>query len=167
MFQPGDYVCVDVTPKLFTTRWIVDSAIKLFTHSKFCHAFIVTDTNGEIVEAHAGPGVHVSNISEYSGMMMLGSKDNLSPAQRAGIVKSAYSLVGRDSYGFLDIVNLGLYCSGISWNWLISEVQEETHRTICSQLVAMCGAANGVTQWLCGKEYASLVTPADLANYAL
>lgn len=165
-FQPGDYVCVDITtPGL--GNWIADHAIRFFTHSKFCHTFIVADTNGTIIESIPSKGVHEGHIDQYKGMTMIGSSTQLSPKTRQGIVKSAYGYVGRTGYGFSDIAELALYTQGFHWNWLESEVAEETHRTICSQLAAMCGRENGVPEWMCGLPYPTLVTPANLANLAM
>lgn len=166
MFTPGDYICVDINSSS-PGAWLADHAIKWFTNSKFCHAFIYADADGTIIESTPREGVHASNIREYSGMTTLGSSTALTAQQRAGIVKSAQRYVGRTGYGFLDIAYLSMYLSGINWNWLESEVLEENDQTICSQLVAMCGAANGVKSWLCGKSHPNLVTPADLANLSL
>lgn len=166
MYQPGDYICVDINSSSLGA-WLADHAIKWFTHSKFCHAFIYAGTDGTIIESTPRQGVHKSNISEYAGMTMLGSNTALTDIQRAGIVKTAYSYVGRTGYGFLDIAYLSMYLNGVNWNWLESEVLEENDQTICSQLVAMCGAANGISSWLCGKSHPNLVTPADLAKLAM
>lgn len=166
MYQPGDYICVDINSHS-PGAWLADHAIQWFTHSKFCHAFIYVDTDGTIIESTPRHGVHIANISEYEGMTMIGSSTNLTDHQRSDIVWSAYSYVGRDSYGFLDIAYLGLYTQGYNWKWLESQVLEEKNRTICSQLVAMCGQDAGVNDWLCEKAVPQLVTPADLAKLAM
>lgn len=165
-YQPGSYACVSTK----STDWqgkIVNQAIKNLTHSIFTHSFLITKTDGTIVQSTPSLGVHESHIDSYAGAPIIFSNTALTTAQSDGIVKSAYSYVGKDGYGFLDIAYIGLYLEGFNWSWLEHEVLEETHRTICSQLVAMCGRDNGVTSWLCGKQYPQLVFPADLANLAL
>lgn len=166
MYTPGDYICVDINSHS-PGAWLADHAIKWFTHSNFCHAFIYAGKDGTIVESTPREGVHECNISEYEGMTMIGSKTDLTDEQRTKIIENAYSYVGRDGYGFLDIGYLALYTNGVSWPWLEGEVLDEKSRTICSQLVAMCGLDIPDQPWLCGKPHPNLVTPADLANLAM
>lgn len=166
MYKPGDYICVDINSHS-PGAWLADHAIQFFTHSKFCHAFLYVDTDGTIVESTPRQGVQKANISKYAGMLKVGSTTELTNDQREGIIEAAYSYVGKTGYGFLDIVNLAFYTRGINLTWLENEVQEEDHRTICSQLVAMCGRAKRVFEWMCGKKYPTLVTPADLARLAM
>ena len=165
IYKPGDYVCVDITAHSWN-QIAADEAIRYFTRSRVCHSFLITSEDGEIIQATPSKGVDYGHISEYDGMPKTFSTTYLTDAQRKGIVNSAKYYVGRDSYGFLDIVYLGLYLKGYNWNWLESEVLEEKNRTICSQLVAMCGQDNGINSWLCGKQYPILVAPADLDNLA-
>lgn len=166
IYRPGDYVCVDITSN-HIGAWLADHAIKYFTKSEFCHAFIYAETDGTIIEARPHGGVSYDHISKYDGMLQVGSTTSLTNAERSKIVDKAWELKGRDAYGFLDILYLGMYTQGYSWNWLENKVLAETSRTICSQLVAMCGVAATVNEWLCNKPHPNLVTPANLANLAI
>lgn len=162
MFVPGDYVCVDQG-----NGGLVDAAIRHFTHSDYCHALIYADTDGTVIEALAKHGVRRANISEYAGAKLLGSKTYLTGTERTAIVAHAESMVGKVGYGYWDIAELFLYLNGIRFNWLEDAVADDNSITICSQLVALSGRAGGITEWMCGLPYASLVTPANLANLAL
>lgn len=166
LYHSGDYFCVDISAHNLKT-WVVNEAIKEFTHSDFSHSGMIVSETGSIVEATPKGGVSVSNIKEYDGMPIVFSSTPLNSNQRASLVKAAFSYVGRDGYGFLDIAYIALYLQGWNWKWLAGEVEEETHRTICSQLVAMCGRDAGVKAWMCGKTIPQLVFPSDLASLAL
>lgn len=166
LYVPGDYACVSTRASDWKGK-LANQAIKSFTHSQFTHSFLITRSDGTIVQSTPSKGVHEAHIRDYEGVPIIFSNTALTSAQRQGIVASAYSYVGKDGYGFLDIGYIALYVQGVNWTWLEHEVEEETHRTICSQLVAMCGRSNGVTSWLCGKPIPQLVFPADLANLAL
>lgn len=167
LYKSGDYCCVTVTGTGFENR-TCDAAIHWFTKSDFAHAFIVTNAEtGEIVEATPGKGVAYANITKYAPYTKIFSNTILSQEQRDGIVQSARNQVGRLSYGFKDILYLGMYTQGVRWNWLESEVLEENRQTICSQSVAMCGMENGVKSWLCGQPHPNLVWPGALANLAM
>lgn len=168
-YNPGDYFCVDITSHSWGAK-LADWAIKYFTNSQFCHSALVTSANGDIIEARPHGGVTRGHISEYAGMTKIFSNTILTTGQRAGIVNFAGNLVGKDSYNFGGVVELGLYTKGIQWNWLEEHVASdsaEDKMTFCSQLVAMAGRANGVTEWMCGLPYATLVTPANLAELAM
>lgn len=163
----GSYACVRIPflkKSLFGHTFLVPNvfgyAIRIFTRSSYDHAFIYIG-NGQIIEAQP-KGARISELAEYDGDGLLWSTDTLTDDQRAQIVISAKHLLNT-SYGFLDIVYLGLASLGIRFNWLLKRVENE-QRLICSQLVALSGRLAGVDAWLCGKENACLVTPADLAN---
>lgn len=167
MFKSGDYVCVSVTGTGFTNK-ICDDAIHWFTKSPYAHAFIVTDAaKGEIVEATPHKGVGYANIDKYMPYKMVFSTTVLSDIQREKVIECAKAQVGNYSYGFLDIVYLGMYTQGHTWNWLESEVIEQKKSTICSQSVAICGNFAGVKEWLCGQPHPNLVWPGMLADLAL
>jgi hypothetical protein len=166
MLKSGDYVCVTITGTQLVNK-ICDNTIHYFTKSPYAHAFIVTDAaNGTIVEATPGKGVASSNIKKYLPYKMIYSTTVLSDIQRGLIVSAVENQVGRYSYGFKDILYLGMYTQGIRWNWLESEVLEENRQTICSQSVAMAGNSAGVKSWLCGEPHPNLVWPGALASLA-
>lgn len=151
----GDYVVVD---RPGFTGWI----IRLFTRSAYSHAVLMIDSNGEMVQAEAD-GARVGHLQhDYGTEPLLYSTTPLTPAQRKIIADAARKCVGVP-YGFLDLAYLGLACLGVKWGWLLDRVMRED-RMICSQLVAWCGQQAGVTEWLCGKPSAQLVTPGDLAG---
>jgi uncharacterized protein YycO len=167
MLKSGDYVCVTITGTGFSNT-VCDAAIHWFTKSPYAHAFMVTDvTKGEIVEATPHAGVGYSNIEKYLPYKMVFSSTELSDIQRDKTVECAKAQVGRYSYGFKDILYLGMYTQGIRWNWLEGEVLEEDKQTICSQSVAMCGVYADVNSWLCGQVHPNLVWPGSLATLAL
>lgn len=169
LYQPGDYFCVDITSHSWGAK-IADAAIKYFTNSKFCHSALISSTDGNIIEARPHGGVAKDHISKYDGMTKIFSNTPLTLQQRNGIVAFAANLEGKDTYNFAGVIELGLYTKGINWNWLeqhIATDSAEDAMTFCSQLVAMAGRANNVPQWMCGKPYATLVTPSDLALLAM
>lgn len=163
----GDYACVSITGKGFTNT-VCDKAIHWFTKSPYAHAFIITDAaKGEIVEATPGKGVAYSNIEKYLPYQMVYSTTVLSDVQRDKILQEAKNQVdNRWGYGFKDILYLGLYTQGHTWNWLESEVLEDRKRTICSQSVAWCGHYANVREWQCGQPHPNLVWPGALASLA-
>jgi hypothetical protein len=166
MLKSGDYVCVTVTGTHLSNK-ICDDAIHWFTKSPYAHTFIVTDAlKGEIVEATPHAGVGYSNIEKYLPYKMVYSTTALSDIQRGLVIECAKNQVGRYSYGFKDILYLGMYTQGISWKWLEDEVLEENKQTICSQSVAMAGQFADVKSWLCGQPHPNLVWPGSLATLA-
>ena len=165
-YRPGDYACVDtIYPFWQLQDFIPSKAIQLFTHSKYCHTFVIVSEDGDIVEARP-KGAAKSHISEYGNDPIIYSSTILTDEQRKDIVSNSLSYIGTP-YGFLDIAYLGLYTQGIHWNWLLQRVLNQ-HRMICSQLVATAGlnARTPVTEWLCGRPDPQLVTPGDLALLA-
>jgi hypothetical protein len=135
-------------------------AIRTFTHSQFDHAFVVVDNDGTIVEADPR-GASVAHISKYNHLQMYVSQTILTNEERDAIAQNAMDCVGI-GYGFLDIICLALVQFKLPYKILFRYVLSQK-RMICSQLVAYSGVTAGVTSWLCGKPYAQLVTPADLA----
>jgi hypothetical protein len=167
LYKSGDYCCVTITGRGFQNT-VCDDAIHFFTKSPYAHAFMITDASiGEIVEATPGKGVAYANISKYAPYEKVFSSSILSDVQRGKIINCARNQVGRYSYGFKDIVYLGMYTQGVRWNWLESEVLEENRQTICSQSVALCGVAGNETSWLCNQPHPNLVWPGSLAKLAL
>lgn len=169
IYRPGDYACINITSHSFGSK-LADAAIKYFTQSEFCHTVAIVSETGDIVEARPHGGVSRGHISEYDGMTKIFSNTNLSPVQRTGIVRYVEGLVGKDSYNFGGVLELGLYLKGVNWKWLehrVASDSAEDRQTFCSQLLAMAGRANNVPEWMCGFPYATLVTPADLAKLAL
>lgn len=153
-FTPGFYVCVG-TPGLGPL------AIKLGTHSRYDHTFMITSMEGEIVQAMPG-GVEKAHISQYAGRpMKISSGISMNKAQQDALVKAAYSMVGTP-YNDLGIFDDGLEAIGAHWRWL-ADVASGDHELICSQAVALMGKAAGY-DWMCGKRDSSEVTPADLAK---
>lgn len=169
--QPGDYACVQI-PTVnflgFRVPNVVGLLIRLFTRSRFDHAFIYVGSDYSrdsktpmIVEARPH-GAVIAALSEYDGDLIVWSQDDLTPEQRTEIVAQAVARVGTP-YGFLDIAYIGLARLGLSWGWLLRRVETQ-RRLICSQLVAVCGVDAEETSWLCGQPDPCLVTPADLGN---
>lgn len=161
-FTAGTYGCVDSrSPNLYGR--LMEAAIRYFTKSSYSHAFVIISESGDIVEAMPG-GARLANISEYAGLNIILYSGEMNDNQRHLVVQAAKRYIGTP-YGFLDIVYLGLYLRGINWKWLLGKIRR-TSRMICSQLVAQCGVEASVPSWMCGKEFAQLVTPADLAKLA-
>jgi hypothetical protein len=153
-FTPGFYVCVG-TPGLGPL------AIKLGTHSRYDHAFMITSMDGEIVQAMPG-GVEKAHISQYAGRpMKISSGISMNKDQQDKLVAAAYAMVGVP-YNDLGIFDDGLEAIGVHWRWLADKASGD-HELICSQAVAMMGEQAGYN-WMCGRRTASEVTPADLSR---
>lgn len=151
---PGSYGCVK-------THGFYPWLIRAGTRSEYDHAFIIVDDRGGIIEAEPG-GARRSNLAEYTNYdMIFNTVDVPSEEQRRRIVSKAETLIGTP-YGWTDIARLALHDLGVNWPWLIAAADNE-RAMICSQLVAVCGAAGGM-DWSCGKENPAAVTPADLAT---
>ncbi len=155
-YEPGRYVCVR------THGWGA-RVIRLATHSPYNHAFMITSSLGDIIEA-TPEGVREGRISEYAGCQAVINTDAMDSQQQAHLVSVAHSFVGT-RYNDLAIANDGLESLGVFWNWL-ARCSNEDHEVVCSQLVALIGQHAGY-DWFHGKSYASEVTPADLANRPL
>lgn len=164
--RSGDYACVSVTGTGIINT-VCDAAIHKFTKSPYAHAFMITNAStGEIVEASPHAGVRYSNIKKYLPFKLVYSTTVMTDIQRDKVLECAHAQVGRYSYGFKDILYLGMYTQGVTWNWLENEVLEENAQTICSQSVATCGVYGLVNSWLCGKPHPNLVWPGNLADLA-
>lgn len=154
LYTPGFYVCVS------TPGWGA-LAIKLGTRSRYNHAFMITSTDGEIVQAMGG-GVERAHISQYAGRRMkISSGISMNSEQQAILVRTAYSMVGVP-YNDLAIIDDGLEALGGAWRYLANLASEDSE-LMCSQAVALMGKAAGY-DWMCGKRTASEVTPGDLAR---
>jgi hypothetical protein len=152
-YETGRYIVV-------SSPGIVPRIIERITRSSFSHAAQIVSTGGDIIEAMPG-GVRRAHISEYAGRRMLINSDPMSSGQQAALVAAAEAMVAV-SYNDLAIVDDGLESLGVRWSWL-ARLANADHETICSQLVALIGVHAGY-DWLCGKQYASEVRPADLAR---
>lgn len=161
-YNPGDYGCVDTSPDT-PWGWFLVKMIKLATHSRFSHAFVIIDESGGIVEAEPF-GAQYSHISKYDGREIQFSTTILTDDQRKQIVRTAINDIGTE-YNFAGILYLALYLNGIKWQRLLNKIISLPDK-FCSQLVAADGVSAGVDEWLCGKEYPQLVTPADLDRLA-
>ncbi len=152
--QAGDYVVVD-TGTLF--GWL----IRLFTRSKYDHAFI-WNGDGTITEATIR-GVRVDSPAQYAGHLAAANTgEALTGAQRATIVATARGFAG-DEYGFGDIAVIALRLLGFRWGWL-RRIADDRDALICSELVCEAGLAAGLASWQCGEPDPAYVTPADLAK---
>lgn len=141
------------------TRGVYAFLIRVATHSRYDHAFLVMP-DASVIEAEPR-GARRRAVSEYAGYPTLYSTDALTGAQRAAVCAKAETLLGTP-YGWTDIARLGLRTLGLRWAWLTRRADQE-HAMICSQLVAACGQAAGV-DWTCGRDCPAAVTPADLAR---
>lgn len=170
----GSYACVWIPRvrysfRLFGHQFAFDSpnlfgwVIRIFTWSRYCHAFIYIG-GGKIVEAQPR-GARIGELSEYAGMPAVWSQDALSAGEAARVVGYALSMVGTP-YGFLDLVAIGLARLGLPYGWVLRRALD-TRTAICSQLVAMAGNQARYGLWMCGQKYAQLVTPGLLAKRLL
>jgi uncharacterized protein YycO len=152
---PGNYIC------LKTGGWLA-WLIRRSTHSKVNHAVIVT-ADGGIIEA-TPQGVQRGTLAEYAGSYAVANTaEAMTGSQRVAVVTKAQSLIG-DAYNYADLLAIGL--GDLGWHWrLLLRIARADKLLICSQLVAVCGAAAVPPMpWQCGKADPSQVTPADLAN---
>lgn len=152
----GDFV-------LFDTGGFLGALIRLGTRSSFNHGAIVWTSEGDLIlEAAPRAGIRVNSIRSYGRDNRVFSTDHipLMPYERSAILAKADSLRGV-GYGYLDIVALALYSvTGLRWKWLTRRVMRED-RLICSQYIAVCYAAAGIT--LVPGKTPQEVTPGDLA----
>lgn len=153
--EPGRYL-------VLRTRAFAGFLVRLATHSPYDHCAIV-GPDGTIIEATPRRGVHVSPLSTYTGCMAAANVAELvTPAQREAVLTAAGRYLGEGynwpAIGWDALAELG-------WHWrLLLRVCGADKRLICSQLVAQAGADAGLVSWLCGKDSAAAVRPADLAR---
>lgn len=152
-YTPGRYVCVSGTG-------IGDRIIQLGTLSRYSHVFMIETPDGGIIQAMPG-GVVRANISDYAGRPMLANSDPMDADQQQDLLASMRGMLGT-KYNDAGIVDDGLECLGIFWNWL-GNIANSDGEVICSQMTVLVGAAAGY-DWMCGKKRASEVTPAKLAR---
>src|SRR5690242_3904647 len=102
MPETGSYGCVDL-PGPF--GW----AIREFTHSHYCHAFMVLDgTPGcEIILEAAPTGSRITNLAKYHSFDMKFSKDRIA-APSDVLMRVAVDHYSEIPYGFDDIALLGM-----------------------------------------------------------
>lgn len=154
IYTPGFYVCVG-------TSGFGAAMIKIGTRSRYNHVFMITSTDGEIVQAMGG-GVEKAHISDYAGRpMRISSGISMNSDQQALLVRSAYSMVGVP-YNDLALFDDGLEAIGAMWRYL-AKLASDDHELMCSQAVALMGKAAGY-DWMCGKREPSEVTPGDLGR---
>lgn len=161
----GCYGCVDIPGSNLRDR-VMGSAIRMFTHSAYDHAFVVLDADAGVILQADPSGSRLGKLSDYDGMAMVFSEDAVMGGNVAHLTEKAARFTGIP-YGYLDIVYLGLSL-GAGWRppWLLHQVLRQD-RMICSQLVAAFGVACGARSWQCGQADAQLVTPGMLGERAL
>ena len=155
----GGYGCVDIPG-------FNGDMIRLFTRSKYSHAYIVLDAKKDLVLEAGKDGAKITTaLYNYRRMDSIHSTDAVLGGSTTALMQAAQMYVGIP-YGFLDIAYLGLEL-GPGWRpqWLLNEVLRED-AMICSQLVAAFGVRYLANSWKCGAEYAQLVTPGMLAERA-
>lgn len=133
--------------------------IRLGTLSHWNHA-VVYIGDELMIEANI-VGVQVSPVTKYR-LIAWNQHETLTALQRRRIVKAAHEHVGQ-SYGFADIVLISTRILGIrllSHSRLLNRLAQR-NGVICSELVALCYHAAGIT--LVDKP-SYLVTPALLAE---
>ena len=157
VLERGRYVVVRTSGWL---AWLIRRA----TRSPYNHVFLVTG-DGTIIEA-TPRGVHAGQLSAYAGHLAAANiLEPMTSAESEAVAAMAETLIG-DGYNFPDLLAIGL--ADIGWHWrLLLRIAKADRLLICSQLVAECGAAAiPPMPWLCGRQDASQVTPADLASRA-
>jgi len=154
LYEPGRYICVG-------GHGFVPTLIKIATRSRYVHVVTVEDSSGGIIEAMPG-GVRRAHISDYAGLPACSNlAEHVTSEQQAQVIAAAQGMLGTP-YNDLAIADDGLEALGAGWRWL-ANLAGGDHEVICSQSVAMAGAAAGF-DWSCGKRDLSEVTPADLAR---
>jgi len=151
--EPGRYVCV-------ATPGFVGWLIRKVTRSAVNHAFAVTGPD-EIVEARP-EGTCKGTLSQYAGAYAVANTgEPVTQKQRDAVAAKALTLVGTP-YNFPSILDIGL--EDLGWHWrLLMRFARADRELICSQMVAVAGAAAGL-DWSCGKPSPDQVTPGDLAR---
>lgn len=153
-YEAGRYVCVG-------SHGFIPGVIKLVTRSPYAHVVMLETSDGDCIEAMPG-GVRRAHISQYAGCKAaINAGEPMSPTQQTAIVTAAQGMIGV-AYNDLAIVDDGLESLGAFWGWLARAANGD-HEVICSQAVAMMGAAGGM-DWSCGKRDLSEVTPALLGR---
>lgn len=142
---------------------LVELAIDWADRSVFCHAFVVTDADGGLVEAMP-EGVRLGHLAEYAHCpIMFNTGEEMTPTQLEQVARTARGYVGR-KYGWSDIVRLALAKLDVRIPWLDRHVATDSD-VICSELVAEVGLAAGL-DWSCGQRNLADVTPGLLAARA-
>lgn len=132
-------------------RWI-----RLATHSKVNHAFIV---NGDdiVIEGRPG-GLGTTTLAAYPGAEL---SDPIEGPQADTVWNWTIAHEGTP-YGWLDILALTLLCARIPTpKWAIRRLTS-SKTLICSQAVAEAYAAAGIKL---GTKRPALTTPGDLWDY--
>lgn len=154
LYEPGRYICVG-------GRGFVPRAIEILTWSRFAHVVMVETRDGGIIEAMPG-GVRRAHISQYAGLPACSNlAEHMTATQQAQILTAAQGMIGVP-YNDLAIADDALEALGLPGKWL-ARVANGDHEVVCSQAVAMMGAAAGF-DWSCGKRDLCEVTPANLAK---
>jgi hypothetical protein len=151
---PGDYAVV-------RTSGLVGWAIRVFTRSKWNHAFLYLG-NGRIIESRAA-GATIRELKEYGpqNLTAINWGDRIDEDTRHRIILFGEKLQGVP-YGFLDIAVLAFACFGIRNRWIDARINRQD-RLICSQLVDKAYAAAGFQLFNDGR-MPSEVTPGDLGE---
>jgi hypothetical protein len=145
------------------TGGIISWLIRLFTFSRYNHAFIV-GPRGQIVEAQPG-GARIGNISDYPKAKY--SHGAIFASTRAKIWDNAVSFTTANGgkgigYGWADDAALGLRFFGIWIPWINFQIARQD-RLQCAQLVDYAYSLAGVTLFDDGRVPMS-VDPGDLAD---
>jgi uncharacterized protein YycO len=160
--RPGDVALVR------PNGWLGE-VISVDTRSPYCHARMITASDGSTVEANP-PGAYRGKVQPGDVIVTAPLTDE----QRAQIAEVAEKLVGTP-YGFLDVGALGLAQFGLRLPFLEARLGR-TDRLFCSQLVDLVWQRVGFRAFTpetdpdfqrTGKERLPQdVTPGDLADLA-
>jgi hypothetical protein len=147
-----------------STKGLLGWVIRRSTGSAYNHAFIFLG-DGSVIEASAPEGVRIRPLAEYTSQRMVANTiETMNSSERAAVVSKARELLAaHDTYNWDDLGAIGLQELGIHWRLLLGLLRGGKKALICSEFVALCGAAAGLN-WRCGRDDPLYVTPADLAR---
>lgn len=149
--KPGDVALV-------RPRNLVGQLVADFDNARYCHARLITDTDGGTVEADVKGAIR-GNVRDGDVII----EAPLSDTQRAHIAEAATGLLGTP-YGFLDIAALAASKLGLPVPYLKQRI-ERPDRLFCSQLVDIVWQSVGYTAFTDGRTPQD-VTPGDIADKA-
>jgi hypothetical protein len=150
---PGDVA-------LFRPNTLVGHTISVITTSRYCHARLIVDTDGNTVEADFAPGAKPGHVED--GDLVLSPP--LTPDERDKVPAVASALIGIP-YGWRDVFALGLAQFGLRLPSLSRQVSRPD-RLFCSQLVDLVWRAVGFQAFTDGR-LPQNVSPGDIADLAL
>lgn len=158
--RQGSYVCVS------THGW-VGGVIRHLTHSDVNHAFLLTDNDGNGVEA-TPDGVQTCHLLDYQGATAYVYPDPLAvdPDGYDDYHREFVALAGlatlHTPYNDLDIFALGLEGLSLPHKALIRLAGVDGH-VVCSALCAWAAAQSHI-DWRNGRPSIAAVRPSDLRN---